>query len=167
MKKWIFYLVCFCLSLSALAQTDTSIPPYKRFPTLPPIQILLADSVTKYTKDKLPENTPILFMLFSPECSHCQHETEELVAHKDELKNIQIVMVTLHPLYMMKDFVEHYKLNELPNVVVGKDYQYFFPSFYNIRNLPYLAMYDRKGKLITTFEGSMPIEKVIETFKNN
>ena len=104
-------------------------------------------------------------MLFSPECSHCQHETEELIAHKDELKDIQIVMVTLHPLWMMNEFIDHYKLKELPNVVVGRDIYYFFPSFYNIRNLPFLAMYDKKGNLITTFEGSMPIARVVETFK--
>lgn len=153
------------LSAAGYAQADTITAPYKRFPQIPQIQILLSDSTTKFTKAQLPPKKPVLFMLFSPECSHCQHETEELIAHKDELKDIQIVMVTLHPLWMMNEFIDHYKLKELPNVVVGRDIYYFFPSFYNIRNLPFLAMYDKKGNLITTFEGSMPIARVVETFK--
>ena len=142
-------------------------PPYKRFPTLPPIKILLSDSSSMYTKDQLPQNKPVLFMLFSPECSHCQHETEDLIAHKEQLKDVHIVMITFQPLWEMKDFIEKYKLNELPNVVVGRDIYYTTPSFYNIHNLPYLAMYDSKGNLINVFEGSMPVDRVVETFREN
>jgi thioredoxin-related protein len=144
--------------------TEFSQPPFKRFPTLPPIQILLSDSTTLYTKSQLPENKPILFMLFSPECSHCQHETEELIAHKEEFKDIHIVMITFKPLWEMKDFIEKYKLGDLPNVVVGRDIYYTTPSFYNIHNLPFLAMYDKKGNLIDTFEGTLPIENVLKIF---
>jgi thioredoxin-related protein len=163
--KFLIALSLILLSAAGNAQTDTTTAPYKRFPEVPQIQLLLSDSTTKFTKAQLPSKKPVLFMLFSPECSHCQHETEELIAHKDELKDIQIVMVTLHPLWMMNEFIDHYKLKELPNVVVGRDIYYFFPSFYRIRNLPFLAMYDKKGNLITTFEGSMPMAKLVETFK--
>ena len=148
-----------------MAQIDSTQPPYKRFPTVPPIQILLSDSTTFFKKEQILLHKPLLFMLFSPGCSHCQHETEELIAHKEAFKNIQIVMVTMQPLSEMKDFIANYKLNEWPNIVVGRDVYYTMPAFYNIHNLPFLAMYDKKGDLISTFEGSMPIEKVIDTFK--
>ena len=144
---------------------DFSQPPYKRFPTTPPIQILLSDSTSLYTKSQLPQNKPILFILFSPECSHCQHETEELIAHKEELKNIQIVMITFQPLWEMKDFIIKYKLDDLPNVIVGKDIYFTTSSFYSIHNLPFLAMYDKKGDLISVYEGTLPIENVISIFK--
>jgi len=106
-------------------------------------------------------------MVFNPDCSHCQHETEEMIAHKDELKDVQIVMITMQPLWMMKDFISKYALADFPNVVVGKDIYYILPGFFDIRNLPYLAMYNKKGNLIGGFEGSLPIEKVIEILKNN
>ena len=164
------FLIAFCLSigcLSSFAQTDSLAAPYKRFPTLPPLQLLLGDSTTKYTKDNIPAKKPVLIMLFSPECSHCQHTAEEIIKYKEELKNIQIIMATLHPLWQMNAFMRDYKLDELTNVVAGKDIYYLLPPFYGITSLPYLAMYNKKGTLIMGFEGSMPIQKVIDTFKAN
>jgi len=165
MKHWFLSLLFACTVATTFAQVDSTTPPYKKFPTLPPLQLLLGDSTTKYTKENLPSNKPVLIMLFSPECSHCQHETEEMVAHKDELKDLQVVMVTLHPLWQMNEFVNNYKVKELPNVVVGKDIYYMLPSFYAIHNLPFHAMYDKKGNLIEVFEGSMELSKVLDSFR--
>ena len=164
MKKWMLLALAGCFSIPLLAQVDSTTPPYKKFPTLPPLQILLGDSTTRFTKENLPAKKPVLLMLFSPECSHCQQEAEALRAHKEDIKNIQVVMVTFHPLWQMNEFVNNYKLNDLDNVVVGKDIHLILPSFYAIHNLPFHALYDKKGKLIDVFEGSMVITKMIEAF---
>lgn len=153
------------LSFKSFSQVDTTLPPFKRFPNLPPIQLLLGDSTTKYTKNNIPKNKPVLLMLFSPDCSHCQQTAEEMVQRKDELKHINIVMATLHSLNEMNAFVEKYRLKELPNVTVGRDIYYIMPGFYVVKNFPYLAFYNKKGKLIKGFEGSMPLSRIIETFK--
>ena len=164
MKKWVLFFLMLTASLTSFAQVDSTTPPYKKFPTLPPIQLLLGDSTTKFTKENLPQKKPVLIMLFSPDCSHCQHEAEELSAHKEKMKNIQVVMITFHPLWQMNEFVEKYKLKELKNVVVGKDLYLVLPSFYSVHNLPFHALYDKKGALISAFEGSMEISKMLQTF---
>ena len=166
MKK-IFLFSVFALGfVSVFAQSGSAaLPPYKRLPTLPPIQILLSDSSTFFTKAQIPHQ-PVLIIIFSPECEHCQHETEELIANKKLLKNVQIIMVTLEPLWKMKEFISKYKLNHYTNMVIGKDIYYILPSFYAIAKIPYMAMYNKKGNLITTHEGTMPVKKVIEVFKN-
>jgi thioredoxin-related protein len=164
------FLIVACLLftiVTGFGQTPEIQPPYKRFPTPPPIKLLLGDSLTVYTKAQLPEHKPLLFMIFSPECSHCQHETEEMVAHKDELKNVQIVMITFFPLWQMNEFIKNYKLNDLPNVIVGRDVYYTTPSFYNIHNLPFLAMYNANGNLIGVYEGTLPLEKLVKVFETN
>jgi cytochrome oxidase Cu insertion factor (SCO1/SenC/PrrC family) len=168
MKSTLLFFGFLFFSFSGFAQTDsTKIPPYQRYPTLPPIQILLSDSSTMFTKAQIQNGKPVLFMIFSPDCSHCQHETEELIAHMDELKDDQIVMITYHPLYMMKDFIANYGLSKYSNIVVGKDIYYITTGFFDIHNIPYLAMYNKKGKLIEGFEGSLPIPKVIEILNKN
>jgi thiol-disulfide isomerase/thioredoxin len=168
MKNILLCLVSIVIYCSGIAQSDsTKLPPYQRFPALPPIQILLSDSSTVYTKAQIPNGRPVLFMIFSPDCSHCQHETEEIIAHMDELKTVQIVMITYHSLALMKDFISNYGLTRFPNIVVGKDVYYITTGFFDIHNIPYMAMYNKKGKLIEGFEGSLPIPKVIEIFKNN
>lgn len=162
--KYLLLTVLVQLSISTFAQVDSTTPPYKRFPDLPPLQILLSDSSTIYKKDMLPKKKPVLILLFSPDCSHCQHETEELVSHKDDIKDLQVVMVTLHPLWQMKEFIETYKLATLENVVIGKDIYYTLPSFYAVRNFPFHALYDKKGQLISVFEGSMELKKILDGF---
>ena len=37
-----------------------------------------------------------MLMVFSPDCEHCQHETEEIIKNIDQFKKYQIVMATLH-----------------------------------------------------------------------
>src|ERR1700694_2114838 len=161
--KFFILILLFCSGLAVQAQSDSTRAPYQRFPTLPPLQLLLTDSSTYYTKANIPAQTPVLYMLFDPGCSHCQHETEELVAHKDDFSKIQVVMVAM-PRVSFADingFLAKYKVNELKHVVVGKDVQYFMPSFYVIHNFPFLAMYNKQGNLITTFEGSVGMDKLL------
>lgn len=163
--KHILFITVLISSIAATAQTDFSIPPYKRYPTLPPIQLLLGDSATKYTKENIPEKKQVLVMLFSPECSHCQHSAEEMYKNKEALKDIQIIMATVLPIYQMNDFMNKYKLNEMQNVVAGKDIYFLLPPFYDIKNFPYQAMYNKKRNLIMGFEGSMSIDKLMTVFK--
>ena len=165
MKKILFPIIAFFLVTTSLfGQRDTT-PPYKRFPTVPPFRLLKVDSVSVLTKDNLKKNKAVLVMLFNPECDHCKHETEEIIKHMDELKKVQIVMATMAKYGPMKEFYSAYKLATFKNIQVGQDFQYMLPSFYRVSSLPFLAMYDKKGNLLTTFEGSMKIEQLIAVFK--
>jgi thioredoxin-related protein len=164
------HLLTFCLlilSFATFAQPDTTTPIFKRFPTLPPLQLLLSDSITKYTKEDIPKKKAVLIMLFSPDCEHCKHEAEELEAQKEGFKNIHIIMVSTYPFYRIKEFANAYGLSGLKNVVIAKDPSYFLITFFNIRNFPYMALYNKKGKLIETFEGSKPMNQVLVSFNAN
>jgi len=66
---------------------------------------------------------------------------------------------------MMKTFYEKYDLEKFENIIVGRDFQFLLPSFYQIKFMPYLAMYDKKGNLVTTFQGSMKIDDLVKVFK--
>jgi hypothetical protein len=65
----------------------------------------------------------------------------------------------------MKDFDAHYHLFEHPNIKIGRDEKFFLAPFYQIKNLPYLALYDKKGNLITTFEGTQKVETIMNAFE--
>lgn len=162
--KGAFAVFFFLVASTAFAQPDTLTPPYKRFPALPPLHLLLADSTTRYAKADVPRKRPVLVMLFSPECDHCRHEAQELAARADDTKNVHVIMATTYPLSDMKAFVEACGLNRLSNVVVGRDVHYLLPPFYNVRNYPFFALYNKKGELMETIEGAVGIGKVLEKF---
>jgi thiol-disulfide isomerase/thioredoxin len=138
--------------------------PFMRYPTIPPFRLLKLDSATYLTKDDLRKNRRTMVMYFSPDCEHCKHQTEAILADFKDFKDIEIVMATYQPFSEMKEFNEHYKIYEHSNILIGRDEQFRLPPFYKIRNLPYLALYDKKGNLITTFEGTQKTDTLLDAF---
>ena len=166
MKKISLLLIlCFLATLSFSQPDSVTLAPYQRFPTIPPFKLLKIDSSSYFTKNDLKKNKPVLIMLFNPDCDHCKHETEEIIKNIDQLKDVQVVMATMMGFDAMKSFYEKYDLQKFENITVGQDTKYTLPVFYHIRFMPYLAMYDKKGNLLTTFEGSMKIDDLVNTFK--
>jgi hypothetical protein len=163
MKKTVITILSFFVLSTTFSQTNPIEPPYKKFPSYPPAKLLLPDSSSYFTKEDLSKKLPVLLMLFNPQCEHCQHETEGIINNISRLKNVQIVMATTMPFDSMMAFRKKYNLTNYKNIIVTRDTHYFLPVFFDIRNLPFLAFYNRKKELIEVFEGSMPIERVIET----
>ena len=163
MRKWLCFFVFSICVFSSVAQTEND-PPYKRFPTVPPFSLLAVDSTT-ITKENLASNKPTILMYFNPGCEHCQHQMEDIIAHKEALKDIQIVMATYAPLNEMAEFIDKYKVAEFPNIKVGRDTKYMLQPFFKIGGLPYQALYDADSKLITTYEGNVKIDTMLTAFK--
>lgn len=151
------------ISAGLCAQTDAE-PAFKRFPSVPPINLLKVDSTT-LTKADLKKNQQTMIMYFSPACEHCQHQTEDMIRRMDDLKDIQIVMATYSPMGELNDFINRYNLSNYPNIITGRDTKYMLQPFYKIAGLPYQALYDVKDSLITTFEGNVKIDKLLTAFK--
>jgi len=153
------------LTFSLVAQKpDAEVPPYKQFPTVPPVKLLLADSTTVYSHEDLPKKKAVLFMLFSPECDHCRHQTDSILANINKFRDIQIVMATVLPFERLKRFYQEYELEKYPNIVAGRDYQFVLPGFFHARSLPVLGFYDRRKKLIAVSEGSMLVSQILSKF---
>ena len=161
--RFLFLLFCVA-SIAAYSQTQPD-PPYKRFPTVPPLKLLLSDSTTIFTDKDVKKNRPLFLILFSPDCEHCQKETEELISKIDSFKNIHSVMAKFMPVDKIKPFVKNYKLDQYPNITVGYDMQHVLATYYRIAFTPFLAFYDKKGNLIDGFQGALPLHKVLEYFK--
>lgn len=166
MKTILFFFSCLLLSTAAMSQQNPPAePPYKRFPTVPPFKVLLADSTTWFTREDLAKKESLVIMLFSPECDHCQHQTDSILAHIKEFKQVQFLLVTVLPFDRMKKFYDSYGLANYKNIIVGRDQQFLFPGFFQTHSLPVLAFYNRKKELITLAEGSMRIDEMLARLK--
>jgi thioredoxin-related protein len=138
--------------------------PYMKVPYIPPFHLLKLDSATYLTKDDIKKNRRTIVMFFSPDCDHCKHQIEAILANFSKFKDIEIVMATYQPFEEMKEFNVHYKLYQHPNIKIGRDEKFFLAPYYKIHNLPYLALYDKKGNLITTFEGTQKADTILNAF---
>jgi thioredoxin-related protein len=162
MKKRFLSAVLVLFVLFVEAQTDTSLP-YKRFPTVPPFSLIQADS-SVLTKDRL-KKEPVILMFFSPSCDHCQHQVKEMTRRMDDFKHIQLVLATYQPFEEMVTFIKEYKLEQYHNIKVGRDAKYILPPFYHMQSLPYLALYDKKGSLLTTYQGNVSVDTLLKAIQ--
>lgn len=165
MKNLLFCILIAFITHAASAQQDIVTAPYLRYPTIPPFALLKIDSST-FTKKSLAKNKKTLIVYFSPDCDHCRHQTDSMLAKMDKLKNIQILMATYQPFEEMKAFYKTYRLSRYRNINIGRDVNFFFPPFFKINNLPFLILYNEKGKLLTTFEGITKMDEVLQAFKS-
>lgn len=157
-------LLAISFSFIANAQNDSIDAPYRRNPSVPPFDLLKVDSSTHLTKADINVKKKTIIMFFSPECSHCQHQTEDMLAAIDSLKDIQIVMATYQPFDQMVEFNKKYEIEKYSNIKLGRDTKYFMPPFYRMRSLPHLALYN-KDKYITGFEGNQKISTILQAFE--
>jgi thioredoxin-related protein len=166
MRLLTFFLAIF-LSSSIYAQMTDSAEmnaPYRKNPGIPAFDLLKVDSSTHLTQADIKLKHKTIIMFFSPDCTHCQHQTEDIIAAIDSLKDIQIIMATYQPFEQMVEFNKKYSIEKYSNIKMGRDLKYFFPPFYKMKSLPHLALYNNKGMYITSFEGNQKVSTILAAF---
>jgi cytochrome oxidase Cu insertion factor (SCO1/SenC/PrrC family) len=91
MFKYVFIIgSLLMISLGSVAQENTTEeqPVYLRFPTIPQFKVNKAPDSTSFTRENLKKNVNTVFFIFSPDCNHCQHETESMVKKIKEFNKI-------------------------------------------------------------------------------
>jgi cytochrome oxidase Cu insertion factor (SCO1/SenC/PrrC family) len=153
------------VGLSATAQNTAANPPaaYLRFPTIPPFELKALDGKT-IKRESLAKRKGTLIIFFSPDCHHCIDQMEEMVKQVDKFKEYNLVFTTYQPMNDLQLFFVKYNLSTWKNLYIGRDEKFFFPPYFKIGNLPFNALYDKKGNLITTFEGTTAMDKLLNGF---
>ena len=174
MKRFILFILAVCFFSGSYAQVKeipkdgaskmTDSLPYQKYPTLPAFNVMLLDSSTIVNTFNIPEGKPTLIMFFDPECKHCQAETKMLTAKMDSLKDIRFYMVTsVHDFNKIRNFYNEYHLGDYKNIeVVGRDYEYFFITYYGIKYVPDMVLYDGHKKLLKFFEGHTTVRELYD-----
>lgn len=152
------------LSVSAYGQAQFE-APYQKNPSLPAFNMLMLDSTDVLNGNNIPSGRPVILIMFSPDCNHCEQLTDSIVKHMDRLAKARIYMVT--PMYLpaIKEFYKKKQLSKHKNIVVGKDYEFFFPKFYNAYDVPFIVVYNRNKTLVKAFGQHNTITEIIEAIQ--
>ena len=165
MKKLVVLIALVALYTCTFAQdtTDKFIDP-----NIPQYRILTTDSVYTFP-GKLKKDTRVMIIYFSPDCPHCQHLTNELKPRMKELGNTQIVMITWsmnHDIRAIKTFYRDFGLKAYHNIIVGTEgYDNTVMKYYHVTTTPFIAIYNRKGKMVKSFDKQPKAEDVIAAVK--
>ena len=158
------FLLSMALIISSISFAQSDNPPYKQSKKLPDFELETV-AKGKFKTAQLKKNTPVIIMFFSPGCDHCIHQFEAMKKRISDFKKYEIVMPTYQPMEDLAQFNKKYEIEKYPNIVTGRDVNYFFPPFFEITSFPFLAFYDKSGKLISSHTGNMTIEEMLKNFK--
>jgi thioredoxin-related protein len=163
MKKLLLLSTFFLIIYAGFSQTSTqknNAPTYISNPVIPEFTVYKAPDSISFTKENLHKKKSTLIMVFSPECGHCQHVTTLLLNDINHFKNTQILMTTWLPYNEMISFYNTYKIADYPQITMAWDKKDFFLPYYHVQSFPMLIAYDKKGKLINTFDGNVKMETI-------
>ncbi|MEO6682346.1 MAG: redoxin domain-containing protein [Ginsengibacter sp.] len=164
MNKFILFVFLSAITftnVSAQENTATDTPVYLRFPTIPQFVLAKTPDSTTLTREHLKKKVNTLFFMFSPDCNHCQYETEEIIKNLKKFKDAQIIMISYFPWDQMMTYYNHYKIGNYPQITMARDNNYFFPTFFSMNTFPSTYIYDKQGKFKKSFEGAVKIEDIL------
>ncbi len=120
-------------------------PAYKRIPTIPPFSLMLSPDSVLFSKDNLKKKRAVVVMVFSPDCDHCIHATQDLILNIKSFKKTEIVLASSLSYESIQKFYKDLNLNQYPNIHVGYDSKRFLSSFYKVKSFPSIFLYNKKG----------------------
>ena len=129
-------------------------------PTIPEFTLQSVDSTTIIDTKNIPKGKPIIFVYFSPDCEHCQKQTEEWIAHSDFIRSARFYFVSLDSLSRIRLFNDIYKIYKYPNIVLAKDNTYSFFNIYKPSGTPYLIVYDKEKMLRYVMPGGAKLDSL-------
>lgn len=82
---------------------------------------------------------------------------------------MQIVMITWSnnfDIRAIKTFYHDFDLKKYPNIIVGTEgYTYTVQKYFQIETTPYIAVYNRSGKMVKGFAKAPTIEDLLAAVK--
>ena len=128
---------------------------------IPSFDLLLIDSITHFSTDRIPSGKPIVLLYFSPDCEHCQKLTADIINHMNILNNINFYFITYDPYDRMKTFDYYFGIGRFSNIRIGRDIKYYFPSHFPSVSPPYMAIYDSHKRFRGVYKGEIKTDTLI------
>lgn len=134
---------------------------------IPDFQFYKVKSGISFTKADITADRNSVFILFDPNCSHCQNETGMLAKNYDKLKNVNLYFISMNDPALMASFLETFgkELVDKPNVEVLYDRnQDFIQKFHVPDQFPANYVYGADGSLKSFWEGDKQIDAILAAY---
>ncbi len=103
-----------------------------------------------------------VFVLFQPDCDHCQEEAIEIEQRLDGFKDYTLYFISSSPMPQIVKFAEDYKLENKQNVKFAWTSTEGVLNQYGPIQTPSVYIYSQ-GKLVKSFNGQTNIENILNS----
>lgn len=159
-RTWAFSLLlfgcCFFAGENGFAQAADKLPSFS----------MMLSSGRYYQATDIPKGKPVLLIYFAPDCDHCHTLMNEFFKRPNDFKTAEVVMVTFKPASDLPAFEQAYKTFLYPNIKVGTEGNtYYLQRLYNLQKTPFVALYNKEGKMISSYRKDPSLEKLSKQLK--
>jgi len=123
----------------------------------PPITLKLSDGDQVAARDLRGNN---VFVLFQPDCSHCQDEAAQVEQRLEEFKDYTLYFISSAPMSEIEAFAKTYKLQGKQQVKFAWTSTEDVLSHYGAIRTPSVYIYSN-GSLKGSFNGQTDIQNII------
>jgi peroxiredoxin len=114
---------------------------------------------------QLAGNKPTLFIYFSSTCHLCQDELGSISKRIDEFKDYNLILTTVQPVEEMIGFVDGLGIKDKSNVHFLLDAEMKVASYYQIRSVPSIYLYDSGKQLVAEYVGITDLDLLLENLR--
>jgi peroxiredoxin len=125
----------------------------------PNLILKLADGSVISTRDLKGKN---VFILFQPDCDHCQAEAADIEERLNEFKDYTLYFISSSPMDKIKMFAEDYHLDQKKNVIFAWTSTDGVLNHYGPIPTPSVYIY-ADGKLKKSFNGQTGVENILNS----
>jgi peroxiredoxin len=101
-----------------------------------------------------------IFVLFQPECDHCQEEAVHIEQRLEEFKDYTLYFISSSPMDQITAFARNFNLDNRNNVTFAWTSTEGVLNHYGPIPTPSVYIYSN-GKLLNSFKGQTDIENII------
>ncbi len=107
-----------------------------------------------------------MLVYFSPDCDHCHDFFKQVIQDYNHFKEVQIVMISDHPIPELKKFETTYHLSKYKNIKVGTEgMTYKIRRHYQITKFPFIALFDKAGKELSVYRDAQSTKLICQMLK--
>ncbi len=168
MKKsmlFLFSLLCCIFSYSQTTQPDTTAAYWKN-KNIPSFKLIAVKDSVYFTDSNLVKGKKTIFMLFNPECEHCQKQFKMLVNLPVVKESVQIVLTSTETWEKITAFSKKFETDKYPFVHLCKDYKYYFGGFFRPKTVPVLVFYNKQNQFVAISQGEATKKQMLEWLKD-
>ncbi len=145
MNRLLFLMLFVLCCHISIAQTDNNAPYWKN-KNIPAFRLVAIKDSSFFSETDLAKNKITMFILFNPECEHCQQQFKMLVKLAKVKKDAQVVLASTETWEKISRFNIKYEIGKYPFVTLCKDTKFTFGSFFQPKTVPVIAIYNKKGQ---------------------
>ncbi|REG85424.1 TlpA family protein disulfide reductase [Algoriphagus antarcticus] len=166
--------------LSKLGDTVEAAPPSPTSSTAPASSSTPASTPASTVASNLPDftlddingdaksihelagNKPTVFIYFNSTCHLCQDELASISKRIDEFKDYNVILTTVEPIEEMLGLVVRLGIRDKDFVHFLLDAKMEVATFYQIRSVPSIFLYDAKKQLVGDYAGITEVDLLLE-----